>query len=237
MKNRKQKLHDYDENYGSYLNIKNDELKLIEKYFADNKLDLESALEKGRDRAIKILNKRKHKTLKITLYEEPFKTERPRVGFYKNIYSPNASDNHKYMSENLNTLSTNIEGLLDILHNKINTPAEITIDAYFPVPKVKKKHAYEILLYVTGVLKVCRDPDYDNIGKAYTDMLNSTVVLDDRIFYKGVINKKYAILPRVDIIVKYQEKHDSIVIYESLLTTKVVKQLISENLITLEYLE
>jgi Holliday junction resolvase RusA-like endonuclease len=237
MKTRKQKLQDYDDHFHKYFKNKNNELALIEQFFEENGYDLEKALEKGRERAIKILSKRIYKNIKITLYEAPFKTERGRVGVFKNIYSPNAADNHRYLEKKLLEQSERIESVMDILSNVITTPSEICVNAYFPVPKVKKKHAYEILLYITGILKVFRDPDYDNIAKAYTDMLNNTVIFDDKIFYKGVVNKYYAILPKVEIIVSYQEKHDSETLFENLGNTKMIKELVDKGLATLEFLE
>ena len=237
MKTRKQKINNYEEEYQHLFKNKNNELELIETFFKENGYDLEKAMDKGRERALKILKNRTYKNIKITLYEEPFKTERGRVGRFKNIYSPNAADNHKYLEEKLLAQSERIEDVMKLLTNIVTTPAEILVNAFLPVPKVKKKHAYEILLMLSGILKVYKDPDYDNIGKAYTDMLNSTLIIDDKIFYKGTINKYYAILPKVEIIVSYQEKHDSESIFEGLQKTKRIKDLLEQNLITLEFLD
>lgn len=237
MKSRKEKINEYNSEYAKYFGIKNDELALIEQYFKDNNLNLSDALDKGRERAIKILEKRRYKKTFITLYESPFKTERPRVGRFKNIYSPNAAENHEYLKDNLDKLAKRITAVMNLLNNTITTPSEIVVNAYFPVPKVKKKHAHEVLLFITGILKVYRDPDYDNIAKAYTDMLNKTVIIDDKIFYKGTQTKFYAILPKVEIIVTSQEKHDSETLYEILVKTKMMNELIEQNLATLEFLD
>lgn len=237
MKTRKERIIEYDDCYQKYLSYRNDDLALIEEYFKDNKLDLQKAIEDGTKRANYILENRKYNSIIFTLFEEPFKTERPRVGRFKNIYSPNAKENHDYFSGNLERLSKRINKVMKLLSKVITTPSEIEITAYFPIPKVKKKNAAEILLFMTGILKVLQDPDYDNIGKAYTDMLNSTIIIDDRIFYKGTITKLYHIIPKVVIKVTYQESHDSITLYEKISSNKSIIEYQDNGLVDLKFLE
>ena len=46
-------------------------------------------------------------------------------------------------------------------------------------------------------------PDWDNIGKLYSDMYNSNVWIDDALTIDGTVSKYYSILPRVEIDLGY----------------------------------
>jgi Holliday junction resolvase RusA-like endonuclease len=215
-----------------------DSLELIEHYFKENGYDLERAMEVGSIRAEQILRERELRGVKIILYENPMKTDRPRTGKFGNMYSNNAEVNWKYMKKVIKEWGKRIGQASDLINGMlISTPAEIYIRAYFEPPKVRKKDAHEILLMITNIIKVLRDPDYDNIGKCYTDMLNKNLIVDDRLFYKGTIVKLYSLIPRVEITVIYQSKHDSYTLYDKFSKNKSVKEMVEDDLIRLEYLE
>lgn len=76
--------------------------------------------------------------------------------------------------------------------------------------------------------------DYDNIAKAYTDMLNDVLIYDDMMIYKGSLTKKYAILPKVEIELTYYKYHDSETLYESLMNSRVIKEYIEKEKIKIE---
>ena len=50
-----------------------------------------------------------------------------------------------------------------------------------------------------GLHRQVLKPDWDNIGKKYSDMYNANVWIDDALTVTGVVNKYYSILPRIEI--------------------------------------
>ena len=79
-------------------------------------------------------------------------------------------------------------------------------------------------------------PDYDNIGKCYTDIFTGILTADDDIFWHGEIYKWYSLLPRVDITIRYLTKHESDYIYKKLKNRKSIKAGIESGQIVLEKL-
>ena len=134
--------------------------------------------------------------IKIILYVIPRSTPRPRYSPVNHrFYVKNASDNRK---------------LIKILlqeNDIITTRTEVKLDVFMPTPKAMNRK--ETLLAEQGYIRPLCDPDWDNIGKTYTDMLNGLLLLDDNIITKGTTEFFYSIKPRVEITVRWQANWDS----------------------------
>lgn len=205
-----------------YNNIIQDPEKRLRAYFLDNNLDFNKAIIKAKNKLEELATSVKYKYIKITLYEYPMKTDRPRQGKF-GVYSPNAKANKRYLTQSIKGIKKTLK--------LINTPAKITIDAYMEMPE--SVPADEIILYEAKILKVITTPDYDNIGKCYTDMLKDNIITDDDIFHEGLVRKYYSTLPRVEILIAYQSAHDSDHIYKKMKQRKSIKTAIEEGLIEL----
>lgn len=110
------------------------------------------------------------------------------------MYSINARDDFLYMRRL-------VETELLSLNNLISTPCIIEFDAYYKTPSsfsITDKFMAEL-----GLIDPITKPDWDNIGKKYSDMYNHNVWLDDSLVKKGTVEKFYSILPRVEIRLKY----------------------------------
>ena len=146
-----------------------------------------------------------YKTFTIVLYEDPVGAERPRARITKSnaipmakispanvhIYSPHAKENHTYMRRVLDDME------LEELNQLICTPCVIDFYAYKQTPKYY--NVTQTFLAEIGLDRPITKPDWDNIGKAYSDMYNANVWLDDAMTTDGCVHKYYAILPRVEI--------------------------------------
>lgn len=218
---RKELLKRYRSKYTSIIEDPEERLKL---YFRDNGLDYEKAREKAEKLLIKVVEDVEYRVIRMTLYEYPMKTERPRRRFGGGTYSPNAKDNLDYMEAGCKSLAKSIK--------LINTPAKIEVRAYLEMPTGVKPE--EIFLYEAAILNPLTTPDYDNIGKCYTDMLKNVLILDDDVFYKGTVTKFYSVLPRVEIEITYQTQHNSDYVFKKLKTRKSIKEGIKNNTIVLE---
>lgn len=141
----------------------------------------------------------------IVLYEEPVGAERPRVRIMKSnvidmarmspanvhIYSPHAKENNMYMRRVIDDME------LEYARSLICTPCMVDFYAYKKTPSnynITKKFLAEM-----GLDRPVNKPDWDNIGKAYSDMYNANVWIDDALTTDGAVHKYYSLLPRVEI--------------------------------------
>ena len=147
--------------------------------------------------------------IKIVLYENPEGAKRPRFRLigksnyvneailhpsYVHVYSPNAADDHKYMHRL-------VESELQILNAYVQTPCYVTINAFFKTPS--SFNVTDKVLAEIGLHRNVQKPDWDNIGKKYSDMFNENIWLDDNLVISGTVNKFYSIKPRIEIYVDY----------------------------------
>lgn len=198
----------------------------LTQYFNDRGWDINKATQKAIAKYKKICDQREYESIRIILYEYPMKTDRPRT-ISGHTFSPNASANHEYFEKAYKQVVKSLK--------LINTPAEIEIDAYMEMPKQVKPD--EVILFESKVLKVVDTPDYDNIGKCYTDMLKNTLITDDDLFHVGTVRKYYSILPRVEIRITYIKLHESEYVYKKIKNRKSIKKLQEDGMVDLCVIE
>lgn len=219
---RKQKMLEYN---AKYPNRTSDIETLLRAYVAQQK-NPEKVIAKAKEKAVRIIEEREYEIIHILMYEYPFKTDRPRT-MNGHTWSPNAAENKAYFNKAISKIVKTIK--------LINTPGELEVEAYLEMPA--KVPPDEVILFETKLLKPVDKPDYDNIGKCYTDMFTGILTSDDDIFWRGEIRKYYSLLPRVDIMIRYIKKHESSYIYKKLKSRKTIKEGIDSGQIVLEKLE
>lgn len=212
IKTRDQKIKEYNTKYTKRIS---DPEKALREYFVSRNWNLEKAIKKAKKKMLQIEEEREYETIHITMYEYPMKTDRPRT-FRGHTYSPNAAANHNYFEKAIKQVVKTFK--------LINTPAEVQIDAYIEMPSQVKPD--EVILFEAKVLNPIDYPDYDNIGKCYTDMFKNVLAVDDDLFWKGTVRKFYSVTPRVEIVIRYLVKHESDFIYKKIKSRKSVKQAI-----------
>lgn len=198
---------------------------MLRDYIARQK-NPDKIIGKAREKALRIIDQREYESIHILMYEYPFKTDRPRT-YRGHTWSPNAAENKEYFKRALKKINRTLK--------LINTPGEIELVAYLEMPT--RVPPDEVILFETRLLKPVDKPDYDNVGKCYTDMFTWILTTDDDIFWRGEIRKYYSLLPRVDITVRYVRKHESDYIYNKLKSRKTIKEGIASGQIILEKLE
>lgn len=223
IKTRKKRIAEYNEKHPDRVY---DSVGCLQTYFRERKWDFDKACKKANAKLEKILDQRTYKSIEITMYENPMQTHRPRTTQYGSIYSPNAAENHKYFEKAIKSVIKTLK--------LINTPAEITVEAYMEMPTNVKPD--EVILFEAKVLYPIDKPDYDNIGKCYTDILSDIIITDDDIFYSGEIRKYYSVLPRVVIRISCLAAHESDYVYKKLKSRKKIKEGIRDGRIELRKL-
>lgn len=205
-KNRNQKHNEYIEKFGDIpidykdrLNWLYDKLKITD------------------SQAFEILNKRDmiisnlmYYDTKIILFEIPEGSPRPRFRLINrsnisNIALSNPNFVHVYSltgkEDNIFMKRLMSEDDFNALDHMICTPCMIDIYAFLKTPSYYNKE--DTILAEIGLYRPISKPDWDNIGKKYSDMFNANVWLDDTLVIDGSIHRYYSVLPRVEIRLKY----------------------------------
>lgn len=158
----------------------------------------DSEIKKLKQQAMKLLQS-KWSSFSFVIHLTPQSTPRPRSGKF-GFYVKGASDNYKLFQEFMRDLRTT----RDI--DTIVTPTKIYIDSYFPIPTGMNR--FEKILAELGLIRPVVKPDWDNVGKTYSDMIQKNLLLEDCMIIEGVSRKYYSSRPRVEIELKYMNEHD-----------------------------
>lgn len=144
----------------------------------------------------RILNIQWHR-IDITINMVPKATPRPRMGGGRVFYVKNASNNRKRFRKFMER-----EQL-----PQISTPVRFYCTSYIPIPSSMNK--LEKVFAEMGLISPISKPDWDNLGKTYSDMIQEQLLLDDSLIIKGVSSKKYSSKPRIEITIFYANEFDS----------------------------
>ena len=192
MKNNKTKLEkEYDELYGD---IPRDYEGRLE--YLINQMNLKRLKEPVYEYMKKIRNIG-WKDISYTIYLLPKATPRPRSGRNGIFYVKGASDNKKFFQNYL------IDQDIDL----ITTPCKFTCVSYFPIPNSMSN--LEKIAAELGFIRPISKPDWDNVAKAYCDMIQDSLLYDDSLIIEGVSKKFYSVKPRIEITISYMEEFDS----------------------------
>jgi hypothetical protein len=145
---------------------------------------------------IQRINSIKWKKKSFTLYIIPKATPRPRSGKNGIFYVKGASDNKKFFKEFIKDKELEI----------INTPCKIECISYLPISK--SMNSVNKVLAELGFIRPISKPDWDNLAKAYCDMIQGYLLEDDALIIEGISKKYYSIKPRVEITIEWMESFD-----------------------------
>lgn len=137
-------------------------------------------------------------TVSFIICFDPKSTPRPRSGRGGIFYVKGARDNMKLFEDFVKEIQEPYE--------LITTPCKIKIDSYFEIPNGMNR--FEKICAELGMIRPISKPDWDNIGKTYSDMIQKTLLHDDCTIISGMSNKYYSYLPRVEITISYMTEYD-----------------------------
>lgn len=192
----------YDVKYGDLPASKEELVSLIQSTMKEK--DLEKIQER-----IKEIENIPWNEMTFIFYLIPKSTPRPRFSNSTgSFYVKNAANNKRMLANH-------------ILNNHIiYTRTQFTVNAYLPTPSCSKK---DCLLAEMGYIRPLTDPDWDNIGKTYSDMIQGILLTNDNLITDGITRKYYSIKPRVEIILRWQESFDSNFNKRRVTSTKIYK--------------
>jgi Holliday junction resolvase RusA-like endonuclease len=146
--------------------------------------------------ALKKHSSRKEVVIKIVIDIIPEPTPRPRLGQSGRFYVKNSRSNNEFVE----LMSSRYEDIQNIIKDR---ECEIDIKSYFPIPLSFNK--VNTLLAELGIIRPITKPDWDNLGKTYSDAIQPWIVHDDSLFVDGSSHKYYSLKPRVEIQIKFYE--------------------------------
>ena len=126
----------------------------------------------------------------------PKGTPRPRSGKNGVFYVKGASDNKKIFKEFIRDNDITL----------ISTPTKFHCISYLPIPSSMSN--VEKILAELGFIRPTSKPDWDNIAKAYCDMIQGLLLYDDSLVVEGSSKKFYSVKPRIEILIEYMENYD-----------------------------
>ena len=221
-KTRKQKSEEYDEKYSSIPKDYNERLSWMINNYNLSPSKMDSIIDRKRN----MENSLSYYNFKIILYEDPEGAKRPRFrlvnrknymnaamssGQFVHVYSPNAAEDHMFMHRMLGSELLSLQGF-------IQTPCQVCLNVYFKTPSYFNNS--DTILAEIGLHRHIQKPDWDNIGKKYTDMFNANLWLDDNLVIDGEVHKYYSILPRVEIYIRYLNYITNIHQYNQIINRK-----------------
>ena len=138
-------------------------------------------------------------SISFCIYTDPKATPRPRVNrFTHTFYVKGAANNRKQFKKWIDSID----------HPFIHTPFKFQCDTYSETPK--SMNAVETILAEFGLIRPVSRPDWDNLGKTYSDMIHEGLILDDSLIIDGRVRKFYSTKPRVEIFIEYMDAYDSL---------------------------
>lgn len=137
-------------------------------------------------------------SVEYVIYLVPKSTPRPRTSFRNHFYVSGASDNKKLFKK---FFDANPDLIM------ISTPCKFYCTSYLPIPKSMKMP--EQILSELGYIRPITKPDFDNLAKTYSDMIQGTLLYDDALIIEGKSEKFYSVKPRIEIRIEYMKDHDS----------------------------
>jgi Holliday junction resolvase RusA-like endonuclease len=206
MKKRKEKEIEYDL---KYKDIPRDYLERLSWLYDKLKITGKKA-DLLVDTYRRMLDELYYMEIFIVLYEIPEGSPRPRFRLinrknlanaalanpnFVHVYSITGAEDNKFMQKLVSQQD------FANLNSIIYTPCDVLYTTFFQTPSYY--NAIQTYLAEIGMDRTIYKPDWDNIGKKYSDMTNSNIWLDDALVIRGAVEKYYSVLPRVEIRLRY----------------------------------
>lgn len=222
MKNKKQKMLEYQEKYG---HIPKDYIERLNYLYETLKIDDKKSDEILRARSA-FIDSMYYQTIRMVFYEIPEYTPRPRARIinkagiinaatgnnsFIQIYSITGRQNREFMKMYTRQNLAELEGLLC-------TPCDLEYNVYFPTPAYYNKT--QVFLAEIGLDRPLIKPDFDNIEKSYADSFTGNIWIDDILVVDASFHKYYSVLPRVEIDLKYANQVYNVHQYKAMINRK-----------------
>ena len=194
MATTKKDIMEYHEKFANIPKDYMERLAYLYHAYPYTKADLESLIQK-----INKLSSVYWDSVTYIFYMNPKSSPRPKLNTKTFTFYVKDAKNFKQLFDDFKDQHSDMECV-------ISTPCIIETKSYIETPAgmtLQEKMAAELEL-----IHHVNSPDYDNLAKTYTDMVQKTLVSNDSIIFRGVSEKFYSILPRIEVTLKYMTAYD-----------------------------
>ena len=183
------KIDEYNDKYG---NVPKEFSKRFIELF--NKLKINEEDFNKLKKSIKRIRDMEYQTISFIFYFTPQATPRPRYSRFSHVfYVKNVLNYNEYFGQYIRDNPD--------IHCKIMTPCIFDTVTYAPLPNGMNKE--EQLLSEMSLIPNISKPDWDNLGKKYSDMVQKHLILDDSLLFDGRVRKFFSSKPRIEITISY----------------------------------
>lgn len=183
---------EYESEYG---NISRDSSKRLSDFLSEHQIN---RLKRDVFSEMKRINLINWKSETFVIYLLPKATPRPRSTVNGSFfYVKGAKDNKVFFQR----------AIRDMDLPYIDTPCKFHCTSYLPIPK--SMNSTDQILAEKGFIRPVSKPDFDNLVKTYSDMLQDVILDDDKLIIEGTSSKYYSWKPRIEITIEYMEDFDS----------------------------
>lgn len=226
-------IDEYAEKYGDIPDTQSDRLLYIKNSYKIDDDKLKTAISE--------IESIEEQHLHFTIPLVPTPSPRPRYSFKtKHFYVSGAGDMHKYMDDFMKDEELLVEytapdpdefaEFVKYVSDQVGiicTRTRLEVTTYQPIP-TSSQSGIEIYLAEMGLIRPIQNPDWDNLGKTYCDMIQGRLLLNDNIVADGVVHKYWSIKPRIIIDLSYQNAFDCKFNYNKITTSTSFKKYVRQ---------
>lgn len=190
----KQDIKEYQEKYSEIPKDYLERLAYLYRVQPYKKQDLENLIKK-----IDEMSNVTWESVTYIFYMNPKSSPRPKLNTKTFTFYVKDAKNFKEVFDEFKEQHSNMECV-------ISTPCTIETKSYIETPKGMSLQ--EMMAAELELIHHVNAPDYDNLAKTYTDMVQKTLISNDSIIFKGTSEKFYSILPRIEVTVRFMTVYD-----------------------------
>lgn len=190
----KQDIVEYHEKFSMVPKDYMERLAYIYRVYPFEKKDLDSLIKK-----IDELTQVAWDSITYIFYMNPKSSPRPKLNTKTFTFYVKDAKNFKQVFDDFKEQHSNMDCV-------ISTPCMIETKSYIETPR--SMSLQEIMAAELELIHHVNAPDYDNLAKTYTDMVQKTLVSNDSIIFRGVSEKYYSVLPRIEVTIKFMKAYD-----------------------------
>lgn len=190
----KQDIKEYQEKFSSIPKDYLERLAYLYRVYPFKRSDLEQLIKK-----IDALSQVYWDSITYIFYMNPKSSPRPKLNTKTFTFYVKDAKNFKQVFDDFKEQHSDMDCV-------ISTPCTIETKSYIETPKGMSLQ--EMMAAELELIHHVNAPDYDNLAKTYTDMVQHTLISNDSIIFRGTSEKFYSILPRIEVTIHFMTAYD-----------------------------
>ncbi len=194
MSTTKQDIKEYQDKFSNIPKDYLERLAYLYRVYPFKRKDLEQLIKK-----IDALSQVYWDSVTYIFYMNPKSSPRPKLNTKTFTFYVKDAKNFKQVFDDFKEQHSDMDCV-------ISTPCTIETKSYIETPKGMSLQ--EMMAAELELIHHVNAPDYDNLAKTYTDMVQHTLISNDSIIFRGTSEKFYSILPRIEVTIHFMTAYD-----------------------------